>query len=266
MSILFIADLHLEDERPDLNRAFCYFCEKYAATAESLYILGDFFNAWVGDDNNSQTADIVSHALKQLSYKGVSVYIQHGNRDFLIGEKFAARCNATLLPEEYLINPYGKPLLLMHGDQLCTDDSEYQSFRAMVRSTEWQTAFLAKPLQERLNIAAELRKTSREASRMKSSEIMDVNPSSVNQIMAKHHVDLLIHGHTHRPAIHTIEAHHFKNQNVKSHDVELQSISGDNHSNSNTRIVLGDWDSHYWFLELKPNNQFLLIDRPITET
>lgn len=238
MSTLFIADLHLEDKRPDLNRAFLSFCEQTAINAEALYILGDFFNAWIGDDDTSQTASLVIDALKTLSSNGVKVYIQHGNRDFLLGSQFAKACGAELLPEALTISPYGKPILLMHGDQLCLDDKDYQHFRTMVRDLEWQQQFLAKPLSERQQIATELREKSQEANRVKPQDIMDVTPDAVTAAMKNFQVDLLIHGHTHRPKIHTAQS-------------------------QQVRIVLGDWDEKAWYLELDRNNHYQLIQQAI---
>lgn len=238
MSILFIADLHLEDSRPDLNRAFSWFCQNHAEKASALYILGDLFNAWVGDDDGSATSQLVAKELKSLHKKGIAVYLQHGNRDFLMGEEFASRCCAKLLPDTLTISPYGKPILLMHGDQLCLDDIDYQHFRTMVRSTTWQQEFLTKPLTERQQIAADLRKKSREASRVKANDIMDVTPSAVLDTMSNFGVDLLIHGHTHRPAVHQ-------------------------ETTDKTRIVLGDWDSMLWYLQLDSNNKFQSYQQPV---
>lgn len=241
MSILFIADLHLEDNRPDLNRAFSSFCRNHADKATALYILGDLFNAWVGDDDNSETSQLVAKELTRLHKEGVAVYLQHGNRDFLIGEQFASQCHAQLLPETLIIKPYGKPILLMHGDQLCLEDIDYQGFRTMVRSASWQQEFLAKTLIERQQIAEDLRNRSREASRVKPSDIMDVTPSAVRKTMDEHATDLLIHGHTHRPAVHQITA-------------------------AKTRVVLGDWDTKKWFLQLHSNNDFELCQESIENT
>lgn len=234
MSILFISDLHLEDTRPDLNRAFLAFSRKHAEQAEALYIMGDLFNVWVGDDDNSASAHLVAHELARLSAKGVNVYLQHGNRDFLIGERYAAACKAELIPDQLVINPYGQPILLMHGDQLCLGDEAYLQFRNMVRDPAVQQDFLQKPREEREMMAADMRKRSNEANRVKAADIMDVTPSAVTESMADHQVDLLIHGHTHRPAVHTL-------------------------NDQQTRIVLGDWDKDYWFVRLEPDNQFELI-------
>lgn len=219
MSTLFISDLHLDPDRPVITALFLDFLQHRAAGAEALYILGDLFEAWIGDDDDARLGRQVAAALKDLTSRGVPVYLIHGNRDFLLGERFAAAGGVNLLPEATVIDLYGTPTLIMHGDTLCTDDLTYQGFRAQVRSPQWQAQLLARPLAERRQIARQLREGSQQATRQKASEITDVNPDEVIRIMRKYEVSRLIHGHTHRPAIHEL------------------LIDG----KPAQRIVLGDW-------------------------
>ncbi len=219
MATLFISDLHLDPERPEITALFRDFLRQRAAAAEALYILGDLFEAWIGDDDDAALGQEVAAALKALTRQGVAVAFIHGNRDFLIGESFAAAANARLLAEAVVIDLYGVPTLIMHGDTLCTDDVEYQKFRAQVRSPQWRAQLLSRPLAERRAIARQLRETSREATRVKAEDITDVNPAAVAQAMREHGVRRLIHGHTHRPAV---------------HEFMLDGAPAQ-------RIVLGDW-------------------------
>ncbi|MGH8369747.1 MAG: UDP-2,3-diacylglucosamine diphosphatase [Gammaproteobacteria bacterium] len=219
MTTLFISDLHLDPVRPQITDAFLQFLTDEARRAESLYILGDFFEVWIGDDDPDPHHARVMTGLRELSDAGVPVYFMHGNRDFLIGEGFAKLTGCRILPDPTLIELQGTPTLLMHGDTLCTDDTEYQRFRSMVRDPAWQQTFLSKPLEERRAFAAKARSESQSQTRQKAESIMDVNQQAVEKIMLQHDVTRLIHGHTHRPAI-----HHF--------------TSG---SKPSTRIVLGDW-------------------------
>ncbi len=233
MSILFISDLHLQASRPDITRAFVLFLQQRASKAEALYILGDFFEAWIGDDYRDSLTDEISAALKDLASKGVAIYIQHGNRDFLLGSQFCAACDATLLPEQVIITPYGYPVLLMHGDTLCTRDSDYQAFRQVVRASAWQADFLSKTLTQRLEIARQLRQQSQTDAAMKDNSIMDVTADEVSKQLCDYGVPLLIHGHTHRPALHSEQTSH--------HQPAL-------------RAVLGDWDQQGWYLQLSTHN------------
>jgi UDP-2,3-diacylglucosamine hydrolase len=219
MPTLFISDLHLDPARPQITELFLQFLRDEAPAADQLYILGDFFEVWIGDDDSDPHHARVMAGLHALTRTGVPVYFMHGNRDFLIGDGFMEKTGCRLLIEPTLINLYGVPTLLMHGDTLCTDDTEYQRFRAMVRDPDWQQAFLAKPLDERRAFAAQARSESRSRTLEKAEAIMDVNQQTVEQAMLEHRVSRLIHGHTHRPAI-----HHFK-------------VGG----KALTRIVLGDW-------------------------
>jgi UDP-2,3-diacylglucosamine hydrolase len=219
MATLFISDLHLDPRRPAIVDLFLRFLTQEASHAESLYILGDLFETWVGDDDDSPLGQQVAVSLKRLDEKRVPVYLMVGNRDFLLSYRFAAASRATLLKDPWLVDLYGKPTLLMHGDTLCTDDVAYQQFRTQVRSPEWQTHMLARPLAERKAIAQQLRDSSQQAMQDKPAAIMDVNPQAVMDTLEAYGVRRLIHGHTHRPAIH-------------------QWIMGGEPAQ---RIVLGDW-------------------------
>lgn len=215
---LFISDLHLDSGRPEITQLFLAFLER-ARSAEALYILGDLFEAWIGDDDDSELAQTVRTALRSLSAHGSPVFLLHGNRDFLLGEAFAQQAGVTLLDDPTVIDLYGTRTLIMHGDLLCTDDHAYQQFRAQVHAPAWQQAVLAKPLSERRQLAATLRGESQQANAAKGMELMDVNEQTVFQTMREHGVRHLIHGHTHRPAV---------------HDFELDGAPA-------RRIVLGDW-------------------------
>ncbi|MDX1507105.1 MAG: UDP-2,3-diacylglucosamine diphosphatase [Woeseiaceae bacterium] len=219
MTTLFISDLHLEAERPDIGRQLLDFLDGEAASAEALYILGDLFESWVGDDDPDEHYAEIKAALKKLVDSGVPVYFMHGNRDFMVGVDFAHETGVQILPDPYEVELYGDSVLLSHGDALCTDDEEYQQVRAMTRNPEWQAMMLAKPLEERLAFAAQARAQSQARGAELADEIMDVNADAVKQTIAKHGVDILLHGHTHRPAV---------------HDVDVNGRSA-------TRIVLGDW-------------------------
>ncbi len=200
---LFISDLHLTAERPATNDRFFRFLSSAAAGVAELYILGDFFEAWVGDDALADPLHAeVAAALRALSARGVRVHLMHGNRDFLLAEAFCRASGAELLPEPFIADLYGQPTLLMHGDALCTDDVDYQHFRRMVRDPAWQVAFLRRPLAEREALARELRNRSEQIKGDKRPEIMDVNAEAVAAAFRRHGVQRMIHGHTHRPARH----------------------------------------------------------------
>lgn len=219
MSLLFVSDLHLDAARPATTRAFLQLLGGEAKTAEAVYILGDLFEAWVGDDDPGEPGASVCTALAALSARGVPVFLMRGNRDFLYGQHMAERCGATLLPDPCVVSLHGVPTLLMHGDLLCTDDTAYQAFRRQVRDPGWQRDFLAQPLAARQAFASQARAASREHQQGASESIMDVTPATVAETMARYGVTRLIHGHTHRPAMH------------------LLSIAG----RPAQRIVLGDW-------------------------
>jgi UDP-2,3-diacylglucosamine hydrolase len=224
MRTLFISDLHLHETRPQITRAFFHFLHTQAAGAEQLYILGDFFDAWIGDDDDSPLNTDVAHELKKLSDSGTQIFLMHGNRDFLLGEKFAAQASAQLIAEGTVITLYGCPTLLLHGDDLCIDDTDYIAFRQQVRSPQWQQHILAQPLAARRALAAQLREKSQAMNSLKAEDIMDVSQAEVIRVMQTAGVSRLIHGHTHRPARHAL------------------SING----NAAERIVLGDWHYNGW--------------------
>ena len=228
MRNLFISDLHLEAQRPDITRAFLRFLDEQASQADALYILGDFFEVWLGDDNPDSLADQVSSALHELSLKGTAIYLMHGNRDFLIGHDFCRRSGATLLKDPSVIQLNGEPVLLMHGDSLCIDDVDYLRMRRWLRNPLSLFILRNLPLKTRYKIGRKLRNESQERTRYKASDITDVNHGEVLRVMASFGVKTLVHGHTHRPAI---------------HPVELDGETGQ-------RIVLGDWDKTGWVLEV----------------
>ena len=219
MTTLFISDLHLDASRPHITRQFIEFVRSEATTAKALYILGDLFEAWIGDDAADETADQVAIALAELLQHGVPSFFIHGNRDFLLGDAYARRARLTLLPDPCIVDIDGERVLLMHGDTLCTDDAPYQAFRAQSHAPAWQHAFLARPIAERSAFAEQARAESTRYTRSVDDAITDVNPGAVLTTMHQHGVRRLIHGHTHRPAIHTIE------------------LDGE----PAERIVLGDW-------------------------
>lgn len=241
MTTLFISDLHLEESRPDITRAFLAFLDEKATGVESLYILGDFFEAWIGDDERTPLQEQVAGALRQLSDSGTRVFLMHGNRDFLIGEDFCARAGATLLDDPTVIDLYGSPTLLMHGDSLCTADVEYQKFRANMRNPQWQQMILQRPLKDRQQMARQLREISMAKNQGKEEFIMDVTPEEVVKDMEHHGVQRMIHGHTHRPAVHELIANGQPAQ----------------------RIVLGDWDQNVWWLEARPDEEPALKKQPL---
>ena len=219
MTTLFISDLHLEAERPDIGNQFIRFLQTDATEAEALYILGDLFEAWVGDDDPNAYYAIIKLAMRKLADSGIPVYFMHGNRDFMIGTKFANETGVKILKDPYPVRMYGQKALLCHGDAMCTDDVQYQRVRSMTRDPVWQQSMLTKPLKERLRIAEEARRQSLEQTLNLSMDIMDVNQGAVIRTINEHGVDVLLHGHTHRPDIHTVD---LGNRKAK-------------------RIVLGDW-------------------------
>jgi len=213
MNRLFISDLHLSEERPHTTAAFLAFLRDKVCPADQssvcdeLYILGDFFDAWIGDDDDRPLAAAISQALSEVSAKGVRIFFQHGNRDFLLGEAYASRCCMTLLSALHVLEHAGTRYLLAHGDQFCTQDVAYQQFRELVRNPQWQTDFLAKPIEERRAIAAQLRARSKEANSIKAEDIMDVTPAEIENVLIGQGSSVLIHGHTHRPARHSVMLH-----------------------------------------------------------
>ena len=236
MTTLFISDLHLDDRRPDATEAFLAFLEQEAANAEALYILGDLFEYWLGDDAPTPVGQTVAPALRAVAESGVPIAFTHGNRDFLLGERYAEAAGMTLLPEEHVIDLYGERVLLMHGDSLCTDDIAYQQFRTLVRNPAWQHEFLSKTPQERLQVALQARDASAEHKGKQDMEIMDVNQGEVTDRFEHHGVLRMIHGHTHRPA---------------THDFEIND-------NTVQRIVLGDWYTQGSVLRVHPDGVYTL--------
>jgi UDP-2,3-diacylglucosamine hydrolase len=233
VTTLFISDLHLEESRPDITGAFLGFLKTHAMGVEQLYILGDFFEAWIGDDERTPLQEQVAAALREVRDSGTEIFLMHGNRDFLIGNDYCERAGATLLDDPTVVDLYGTPALLMHGDSLCTADVEYQKFRANMRNPQMQKMMLARPLADRQQMARQLRQMSMAKNQGKAEDIMDVTPEEVVKELEHHGVQLMIHGHTHRPAIHDLEAN----------------------GEPARRIVLGDWDTHVWWLEARSGQE-----------
>jgi UDP-2,3-diacylglucosamine hydrolase len=232
LSTLFISDLHLDDRRPETTALLLDFLQTEATGADALYILGDLFEFWLGDDVPSKCSLAVAAELSGLAGKGVPCYFMHGNRDFLLGEGYAEQAGMTLLQEEHVADLYGERVLLMHGDSMCTDDVPYQQFRAMVRNPDWQRQLLSKSPQERLQIALQARDASAEHKGNVAMDIMDVNPGEVSAAFARHDVYRMIHGHTHRPA---------------THDLTVNDQAAQ-------RIVLGDWYTQGSVLRVQPGS------------
>lgn len=210
MSALFISDLHLSEQTPENTQAFLDFLDGPARSVRTLYILGDLFEYWAGDDDASAPLNaMVCEALAALSATGVAIAFLPGNRDFLLGEAFAGAAGMRLLADPTLIDLDGHPVLLSHGDILCTDDQAYQTYRRQVRDPAWQAAFLNRPLAERKHLIEDLRRHSETAKQEKSIEIMDVNGGAVEAMLRDHAYPTLIHGHTHRPArhVHQVDRH-----------------------------------------------------------
>ena len=226
--ILLISDLHLQEERPDITRAFLDFLGGRARSAEALYILGDFFEAWIGDDAMTPFQSSICAALRALSDGGTKIFLMHGNRDFLIGSTFCKKAGCTLLADPSLVRLNSEPVLLMHGDSLCTRDEGYMRLRRVLRNP--LTLFILRhlPLGTRHKLARKLRNESRAQTQMKARDIVDVTPEEVPRVMRQHGVATLIHGHTHRPAV---------------HELQIGDLPA-------RRIVLGDWDRQGWVLQV----------------
>lgn len=242
MTTLFISDLHLQPSQPELLRACLDWLETHAHGIDALYLLGDIFEVWVGDDDDAQWLETISAALRAVNASGTAIYFMHGNRDFLLGEQFATRCGMQLLPESVVVDLYGHPTLLMHGDTLCTEDREYLVFRAQVRNPQVQQMLMSQTLEERRALAAMLREKSKMAASNKADDIMDVTADEVIRVMEANGVDRLIHGHTHRPARHDL------------------SVSGS--GKVAERIVLGDWraNDRAWYLRAENNGAIELVE------
>jgi len=206
LSTLLVSDLHLSETRPQANEAFFAFVEDKARKADALYILGDLFEYWIGDDDLADPFNgIISGSLKSLTGSGVKLFLMQGNRDFLFGERFCEATGAVLLQDPSVVPIAGEKTLLMHGDTLCTDDIDYQAWRKTARSSAWQRDFLAKPVDRRRGEILALRSKSKQAILGKSEQVMDVSETAVRDAFARHGVRRLIHGHTHRPGRHAVQ-------------------------------------------------------------
>lgn len=219
MATLFISDLHLSGERENISKLFITFLKERASQADALYILGDLFEVWPGDDMIQPDYQESISAMKQLADSGIPLFVMQGNRDFLMADQFTEVSGASLIEDPTIIDLYGIKTLLMHGDTLCSDDIEYQKFRTMVRDPVWKKSFFALPKEERLAMTSKYRKMSKVETKKKAMDIMDVNQQAVETAMLEKNIQLLIHGHTHRPAVHDF------------------SVNG----KAMKRIVLGDW-------------------------
>lgn len=219
MAALFISDLHIDATRPEILGQFLEFLAAEARQADALYILGDLFESWVGDDAADLGQAAAIAGLNSLTSRGVPCFVMHGNRDFLLGDRFRQMSGATLLPDPLIVTLYGEPVLVMHGDALCTDDGAYQRLRATVREADWQRQFLALSIASRRALAGAAREGSQAHTASVEYTITDVNADSVAKALRGAGTSTLLHGHTHRPAIHALE------------------VDG----RPCTRIVLGDW-------------------------
>jgi len=224
----FVSDIHLSEKRPDLINAFKAFLNESKEACTHLFILGDLFEIWIGDDDDNSFHKDIKTTLSEFVLDGPEVFFMHGNRDFLIGNTFANEVGISIISDPYSLDINGLKTILSHGDFLCTDDSDYIEFRNNVRSEEWQKDFLAKSIDERNEIANLLRSESKNATSEKSLEITDVSLETVNNFIQENNPDIFIHGHTHRPKIHQ--------------------------HNSTKRVVLGDWDKYGWYLSIEENS------------
>ncbi|MCF2919424.1 UDP-2,3-diacylglucosamine diphosphatase [Pseudoalteromonas sp. APAL1] len=234
----FIADLHLTENRPDITAAFFDFLDSKIINddVDALYILGDFFEVWVGDDYQTDLSVSVATRLSQVSESGTKVFFIHGNRDFIMREGYAKSASMTLLPEQVVIDLYGTPTVILHGDEMCTQDVEYQKFRKKSRGWWWPKLMLAMPLWYRKKIARNAREKSKQSQAGKALEILDVTEDAVLAMFKKHQVKNMIHGHTHRPNVH------------------YYNVNGETH----TRTVLGDWYEQGSYLRVTPDKQELI--------
>jgi UDP-2,3-diacylglucosamine hydrolase len=235
VAVLFLSDLHLDPDRPGSLETFLRFMRTDAIYAERLFILGDLFEVWIGDDENDPRLEPVLEALLSLRAYEVPCYVMHGNRDFLLGDAFSERTGCRIMSDYVTVDVYDKSMLLTHGDLLCTDDTAYMGLRATVRDEGWQRDFLKKPITERRQIAANMRAQSKTETARKPGDIMDVNQRTVEETMRSHGVAHLVHGHTHRPGVHRF------------------GLDG----RMATRIVLGDWYEEPTILQWD-NNGFKL--------
>jgi len=239
--IVFISDLHLMPEQPQVMDLFKRFIKDIASEADTLYILGDFLEVWWGDDDPAVGYQDVFNSLTTLATeKNTNIYLMHGNRDFMIGEELAKRCHFQLIHDPHKIKIQDRDVLLMHGDTLCTDDVEYQKFRQMVRNPQWQQQVLTKTLEERFQLAQSIRENSKQSTTDKDEYIMDINQDETDRVFIENNIDLIVHGHTHRPAIHS------------------KTING----NETTRVVLGDWHETVSYLRINDNSELKLSSYP----
>ena len=230
---VFISDLHLLPERADTLKLFIRFTKEVAASADRLYILGDFLELWWGDDEPAPGYQEMFDSLSELATnKNTNIYLMHGNRDFMIGNDLAKRCHFKIIDDPHKITLQNRDILLMHGDTLCTDDIEYQKFRQMARNPAWQQQVLSKSLEERYQIAQSIRDNSKQSTTEKEEFIMDVNQAETDSVFINNNVDLIIHGHTHRPMIH--------HKKVNGRDT--------------TRVVLGDWHETGSYLRINDDS------------
>ena len=237
MRTLLISDLHMQEQRPDITRALFYLLDQFESKVDQLFILGDFFELWLGDDYLPEPAPEVADRLAAFADAGTRIFIMHGNRDFLLGKQYAARCGATLINEPYQVELAARQCLLMHGDTLCTGDIDYLNFRSMVRNPDWQQQFVAKSIEQRIAFGQQARDQSKADTAQKDELIMDVTHSEVVTCFERSGADVLIHGHTHRPAIHAVK-----------------TSCGDK-----TRMVLGDWHKEGWYI--LADNKTLKLER-----
>ncbi|BBN82172.1 UDP-2,3-diacylglucosamine hydrolase [Pseudoalteromonas sp. A25] len=234
----FISDLHLSDDHPQITQAFFDFLAKHMnADVDALYILGDFFEVWIGDDEQSPLAISVANKLKAVSQTGINIFFVHGNRDFLLSKRYAKQAGFKLLPEQHIVDLYGTPTLVLHGDEMCTQDIAYQKFRKKSRGWWWPRLILSLPLSVRRNIARNGRAKSKANQMGKAAAILDVTSSAVIEMFERYNVEHMIHGHTHRPNVHAYE-----------------------HNNKKlTRTVLGDWYSQSSYLVVNEAGEHTLI-------
>lgn len=239
MHTLFISDLHLSHDTPVIAHNFLSLLQTQSSDLDALYILGDLFEYWLGDDGITPQHQPILGAIKHISASGVPVYFIRGNRDFLISTEFAKQTGCEILEEPTVIDLYGTPTLLMHGDLLCTDDHDYLKFREQVRNPQWQAHFLSLTMEQRIEMAKQARDASQSSAKEKTMEIMDANQLAIEQVMREHHVKRLIHGHTHRPQIHKFE-------------IDRKHAS---------RIVLGDWGDEASYLTVSGTEMALSDSR-----
>ena len=219
MTTLFVSDLHLESSRPEIGEQFIKFLMDEAVDADALFILGDLFEAWVGDDDPNPHYGKIKNELSALVKNGMPVFFMHGNRDFMIGDRFSMETGIQLLPDPFVASVYGQDVMLSHGDAYCTDDAQYQAIRTMTRNPDWQAMMLQKSLAERQAFAAQARADSKAHGESINEQISDVNLEAIEEAIRSHKVKIMLHGHTHRP-------------NVHAHSIDGVEAK---------RIVLGDW-------------------------